>query len=368
MADSGVESTNRRWRIAFAVPIPMRDATVLPPGGWPPPSKIAIVSRIEPHQFAVAPVTIGLRPWPDSDWKAEVTSRFPPVIPPLELGELTFVLEAGDPATAFGRIDEMLELILESLSFQLQAAVLAVQAEALDITPPVELGDLRETVTYGGGYPIDKFLRDAPIGSVAVSDKLALSISTDATESTFRQALGWYVKSLSTPYAADQYIFLWIGLELFWGSSGVQVSVPYSGRCKHLIKHCPECGVATEKVLQGDSVKKYLEGLGVPDDLAKRMWDARQIMHGAMPFDSEAMRNLPELVQVARAAVAAELKSRLGLQPTDFPQVGYGVFSIIPLPVLYGLAPITADQLDWPSISPTGPIIHAPDPTASPEG
>jgi hypothetical protein len=54
----------------------------------------------------------------------------------------------------------------------------------------------------------------------------------------------------------------------------------------------------------------------------------RQLMHGAIPFDSTKLEQLPSLVQVLRVAVAAALKAILGWDASAPPIVAAARLSI----------------------------------------
>ena len=107
--------------------------------------------------------------------------------------------------------------------------------------------------------------------------------------------------------------------------------------------------------VQGESVKRYLTSrFGIEEQTAKQLWKARQIMHGAVPFDSQVMRKLGELVQVVRAVIAVELKAHRGLTSKDLPVVQMGVASINPVFTgLDGMAEVSEDDLAWPARSET---------------
>ena len=154
---------------------------------------------------------------------------------------------------------------------------------------------------------------------------------------------------------ADQFIFLWIALDLFRGMSGIGVTTHYRGRCGHTIATCPECAEPLEREVQGESVKRYLTSrFGIEEQTATQLWKARQIMHGAVPFDSQVMRKLGELVQVVRAVIAVELKAHRGLTSKDLPVVQMGVASINPVFTgLDGMAEVSEDDLAWPARSET---------------
>jgi len=54
--------------------------------------------------------------------------------------------------------------------------------------------------------------------------------------------LRWFVKALGTDLLHDQFIFLWMALEILCDDSDVRVEEPYVGPCQHQIPECPECG------------------------------------------------------------------------------------------------------------------------------
>jgi hypothetical protein len=85
-------------------------------------------------------------------------------------------------------------------------------------------------------------------------------------------------------------------------------------------------------------------------DEASQLWNARQIMHGSIPFDSAEMRDLPARVQLLRAAVVRALKARLGREPDALPQVVAGVLAIDPTGTgVSGTSTIGAEDLGWPA-------------------
>jgi hypothetical protein len=87
---------------------------------------------------------------------------------------------------------------------------------------------------------------------------------------------------------------------------------------------------------------------GVEEEAARRLWNARQVMHGARQLDSGVMNDLPELSQFLRAAVNGSLKEALGIPPDGPPLVEARKFSILPHTSLYGSRAILATDLAWP--------------------
>jgi hypothetical protein len=280
--------------------------------------------------------------------------------PGWDVGELVMVVQAATVDDARSRIDLPSELLIESLSFLLQTALVWQNLRYLDITPPVAAGDQREFTTQAGAMA-DKFTQSVAMGGIAIDDVVRLPAALVEPEPKLRQALGWYVKALSTPFTADQFIFLWIAVDLFRGMSGISVVEPYTTRCGHKIASCPTCNASVNRELQGQSVQKYLvDRFKLDAAVAARIWKARQIMHGAVAFDSAVMDELGELVQITRSVVAAELKAQLGVPAGQNPQVGYGAPAIHPGGTgVGGTSAVSADDLAWPDINPARDVPAA---------
>jgi hypothetical protein len=78
----------------------------------------------------------------------------------------------------------------------------------------------------------------------------------------------------------------------------------------------------------------------------------RQLMHGAIPFDSEKLASLGTLVQSLRAVVAAGLKARLGWHADDPPLVASSGLSIHPAMAAGGTGQISEENIK-PLIKPS---------------
>ncbi|HTY28849.1 MAG TPA: hypothetical protein VMD51_12040 [Mycobacterium sp.] len=98
-------------------------------------------------------------------------------------------------------------------------------------------------------------------------------------------------------------------------------------------------------MVRGATIKEFLQCYGVPKQQAKQLWDMRQLMHGAIPFDSKKLENLGGLVQPLRAVVAAGLKIRLGKAIDEPPLVAATGFLIHPAMGLGGTRQITEDDI-----------------------
>jgi len=174
-----------------------------------------------------------------------------------------------------------------------------------------------------------------------------LSVDLDPSDPRANRALDWYLKALTALFEADHFIFLWIACELLAADSDLQVREPYRGpACGHIIDTCPECRAPTTKPVQGQSMRRWLtEGFAIDEDVAKRIWSARQMLHGAFAFDSAVMDELPELAQWLRAVVVTEIKRRLGVAEEEPPFAAPMGLSVSPYMGLGGTAKVSERDL-----------------------
>jgi hypothetical protein len=159
-------------------------------------------------------------------------------------------------------------------------------------------------------------------------------------------AFRWFVKSLETARLHDQFIFLWIALEILCDENGDRVSEPYVGPCQHEIPNCPQCGRATTRMVRGKTLRSFLESLGVETAEAKKLWQMRQLMHGAIPFDSRKVNELGTLIQPLRAATAIGLKSLLGKAAGDPPIIESSGLSVRPAAAVAATGKISQKDLE----------------------
>jgi len=176
-----------------------------------------------------------------------------------------------------------------------------------------------------------------------------LSVTLEALDRRQHAALDWYLKALAAQFQVDQFMFLWIAFEIQSDESPVRVEGPLITRCQHELAECPVCGKPTTRVIQGPTRQRYLtETFGIGEDVARELWRARQILHGAQDFDSALMGRLPELCQVMRAVVNDGLKDALGIPRQAPPIVEYGQFAVAPNLGLGGTRQVEQTDIDWP--------------------
>ena len=335
---------DRRWRIRAIVPFPKQLVAVEPPpAGEVFPKKLGFTSRIVAEQREVQGLMIALAP----------TSH--PLVPQqegladqIEAAELLVEVDGDSAFAAVERAHPVLELVLDRLSFDMQAALSIIHTDVTDVTPPLAAGEERDHSTYAS-YPGDKFARSEDLGSAFTEATPHLRDTTPAPDPKVSAALRWYVKALGAPYLHDRFIFLWITLEIFADDSGIAVLEPRPLRCGHLVETCPQCNKPTDQKVRGHSIIAYLQARGAEPELAEKAWKLRQMMHGAMRFDSSKLADLPAVAQVIRAIVAAELKTALRISESDPPVVVSGVTAIHPAVAVGGTRPIIDEDLRWPA-------------------
>ena len=196
------------------------------------------------------------------------------------------------------------------------------------------------------GSPFGRFQRGIDMQAVRGQLHGRLPAKLDMSDSRDSAALRWFAKSLATDVLHDEFIFLWIALEILGDASGEGVESTYTARYGHAIPECPQCGKTTSLMVRGATLRKFVESFGVGAEDASKLWKHRQMMHGAVRFEASAGQDLQSLVQLLRAVVAAALKGRLGLAPDEPPLVSTTGLSIHPSPSLGGMKPVSEDDLE----------------------
>jgi hypothetical protein len=265
----------------------------------------------------------------------------------------------------------VLDRVLECLSFQMQTALQIHGLRAIDLTGSPVVGEERD-YTQWSGFATPTFRpTSVPMESLVGRIVPDLGVDLDPGDARANRALDWYLKALTAPFEADHFIFLWIACEILAAESGLKVHEPYRGpACGHLIVACPLCEAPTTKPVQGRSMKRWLtEGFGVDEDVAERIWEARQMLHGAVAFDSTTMDELPELAQWLRTVLVRELKRRLGVPEDDPPFAAPVGLSISPHMGVSGTAKVSERDLSplgWRETRPLDPSDDADSTKAPP--
>ncbi|MFZ0168986.1 MAG: hypothetical protein WAL64_06130 [Candidatus Dormiibacterota bacterium] len=266
---------------------------------------MAITPHVGPHPALHAPA-----PW----WEVvDLVADVPDVDAPFKVVE---------------KIGPVLETVVDLMSFDMAAALRLGQIDLLDITPPISVGDQRPFMGFTSP-PFDLYARSTVTG--VHGRPLGQLPPTHELHSHVASALHWYVKALGTEFLHDQFVFLWIGLETLCNRSSLSVQEPYVARCGHTIARCPTCDADTTKEVRGQTLKRFLtERLGVSAATATKLWNMRQLMHGAIPFDSEKLSELARLTQQLRIAVGAAIKDALDMSRDEPPVADQAGFTAHP--------------------------------------
>lgn len=330
------------WRIRLAVYVSKYSVSA-PDGGI---AQVAdLRSRMPDQAMQYGDITVAIR-----KPSMEIPHRVFGKDPRIEQIELAADVPAGgEPSDAIHRFAPVSTAVTDLMSFTMGVALYAGQVMVTDITPPIAVGDQRRAVAWS--EPTFDTPRSVEMGAIRGELLGSLPESLDLRESKTAAVLRWFVKSLGTDLLHDRFIFLWIALEILCDASDIKVEAPYVGPCQHRIESCPECGRETTRLVRGATLKKYLTDCGVSEVQAAELWSMRQLMHGAIPFDSKKLLNLGVLVQPLRAVVAANLKERLGISPDAFPQVGMSGPALHPAMGMVGHFEVIDEDIS-PLISP----------------
>lgn len=335
-ADAGSSSaTTRLWRVRALIFGPAH-FTPAPDGGLP--EQLEFHSRLPPQAREYEGMPVAIQEVPEDFAKANET---PPGIKPVYL---VADLEAGDVNEATEKAGPVFEAITDLMSFDMGAPLPIGQVEVSDITPPIAIGDELETSIYAAP-PFSLNARSVEMQAIQGRMLGQLPDSLEIDNSQLTAALRWFVKALGTNLLHDQFIFFWIALEILCDASEIKVLAPYVGPCHHEIAACPECETPTTRMVRGATMRAFLERFGITESQAKELWAMRQLMHGAIPFDSTKLKNLGSLVQPLRAVVAAGLKERLGKSPDEPPLVAVSGASVHPALGAYGTGQVKEEDL-----------------------
>ncbi len=296
----------KNWRIISVINFPL--------GGFPESSQSRVPSK-SIKSFNGMSITI--RPWKGD------TIPFP-----IGYEQATLVIDtiADSAEDAVDKVEYVLEMIIDNLSFQLQTYIRIFQLEVIDSSEPFIEGCTRDVLLYPPplGYPFAKSLSVHSLGNIRTStiptfDDIILNIGKRT-----REALRWYVKGLSSACIIDKFIYFWICLEIL--SKDKKIKEPYKGPCGHEIPNCPKkgCGISTIREVRGMTQKKFLtDTLSVDEIVTEKLWKMRQMIHGE-EIDLEnkhilLSRDLPKLTLALMSAVLLGLKMKLNIIPDRNP-------------------------------------------------
>lgn len=331
-SDGAGATAGRVWRVTTLLQVP-KSSPMAPGGGLP--EQLVFESRMPEQARRYDDIAVAVRVISDEAVLASYAEMYG-ANPQLELLNLVADVPGGpDPMSALEKFAPVFEAVLDLMIFDMATPMGVGAMHVMDVTPPIAVGEQRESQTYSGS-PFDRNARSVEMQAIQGRLLGALPERIDLGDSKTAAVLRWFVKSLNTNLLHDQFIFLWIALEILCDMSDTKVEQPYTCPRGHEIPKCPECSTPTTRLVRGATLRAYLESFGVQPDTASDLWRMRQLMHGAIPFDSEKLANLGALVQPLRAVVAAGLKDQLGKNPADPPIVASEGLSIHPVMALGG--------------------------------
>ena len=322
----------RIWRVAAAVGFPVLVAGETPPEGGLP-RQLHRMSRITKCQSTVVGnQSVCARAWENPQFPEN------PMVE-VEWAEFFCDLEAESAMAAAAAGADAIAVVLDDLSFRMDTALGISELEVVDVSAPVAAGEQREMVLFPQpqGYPSWRLARSVALGHVTAEQAVSLRSSYAEITGRERRAFDWYLKAVSTPFEVDQFMFMWIALEVLLDSDdGALVEEPFKARCGHEIAECPVCGKPTTRPVRGASVRGYLQRFGATDVDAGALWTTRMMMHGKADLTRSGMEDLPRQVQVLRGCVVRALKSRLAMEEAQAPLVVAGSFTVRPEVALGG--------------------------------
>jgi len=149
---------------------------------------------------------------------------------------------AGPPQQgAVERFTPVFDTLIDLMTFDMAAVPGVGQVDMIDIKPPVAVGDERTELALAAP-PYDRYMRAVEMSAIQGRLMGELPDAVDNLDSRTSAMLRWFVKALGTDLLHDQFIFLWMALEILCDDSDVRVEEPYVGPCQHQIPECPECG------------------------------------------------------------------------------------------------------------------------------
>lgn len=324
---------SRLWRVSSVLYVPTSVPTA--PGGGPP-THLTFESRMPEQAMQFAAITIAIRKGRYDAHSGD---------PQIEAVELVADVPAdADAWSAIRRLGPTVEAVVDRMSFEMATRLVIGPTTAVDVTPPVAVGERRALSSFSDS-PFDNNARTVEMQAVSGSLLGTLPTTLDIESSEIAAVLRWFVKSLNTNLLHDQFIFLWIALETLCDLSPIKVEQPYTCRHGHAIETCPTCDAPTTQLVRGATMRAFLEHFEVSVEQGKELWAVRQMMHGAIPFDSDKLRNLGAHVQQLRAVVAADLKNHLGKQASDPPIVVAQGLTIHPAVAAEGTRPISEHDI-----------------------
>jgi hypothetical protein len=313
------DDTEREFRVeaVFRFPVTVHSATEVS-------QRSTYSSRIEPRQSWYDGLHFSFAPYPFREkLRGDDLVRGRQTEP----ASLKTRVWAPTPMEAAVKARRPMFFALDDLAFQLQAPLSIERLDLIDITAPVTSDDLREAATYSGFDDL-RSRRSLGLGEFEITEKPILRDLDRGANPRVSDALDWYMKGLAAENDADRFIFFWVCFEIIVGIGDIKLYSPQGlAGCAHEIDDCPECGKPALHYNQARTNRAVLKALGVSDpQTTKRLWEMRQIVHGAHSFTELQSQDLYECMSTIRTATFRALKQMLRWRVDSAPkETGKGV-------------------------------------------
>jgi len=127
--------------------------------------------------------------------------------------------------SAIERFSPVFETLIDLMAFDMGAVPRLGQADIIDVTPLAAVGDNRTAAQFSAP-PYDRYTRAVEMSAIQGRLIGELPEAVDTLDSKTAAALRWFVKALGTELLHDQFIFLWIALEIVCDAAGIRVEQP----------------------------------------------------------------------------------------------------------------------------------------------
>jgi hypothetical protein len=213
-----------------------------------------------------------------------------------------------------------LEAICDNLAFRMQMGIYIRSLRVQKINEENKEEGPGIMFPFPYGYQPEKFMQAISPSQVGeTSPKLEPEYFTH--DNITCAVLKWYHKGLIAPFEIDKFIFFFIACEILCGQNQTRVSQYYKNKCNHEIRNCPVCNESTERVVNGASIKMFLEEeCNVSPIIARQIWNYRQILHGSNDAFKPS-NNLSQLVVELQAAITERIKTLLSISQESPPHI-----------------------------------------------
>jgi hypothetical protein len=236
---------------------------------------------------------------------------------------IEIIKESENIDAALSEGGAILETICDGMAFRMQKPVFINQLRVFETNDNGEQINEGSLFPFPHGYQPEKFLSAVSFGGIGEAHPSLKEVRFDLN-SEITAALRWYHKSLAASFEIDKFVFLFIACEVLCKLNQVKIKQFYKNQCGHNIENCPTCGVTTERVVNGASIKSFLEDeCGVKPEVSKMIWSYRQILHGSNEGFKGGL-NMAQIRVELQHAITQSLKGYLAIDENALPKIDAG--------------------------------------------